>query len=157
MECWDYYGRCGILGGIGGQNIHSGLVGIIVLCITIFLSFMISMIDLSMEAVHSWSHSRPTESITLDGKPGKMCTFFASGGRDISSKSHVCDDCTMDPFGIFTDNGDVVFVCLCVGCQWKYNLQSTLCLQLYQWYLQQMNIVIFIWTVCIKIGYRIVV
>ena len=80
-----------LLGVGGGCIVHSGLVIFLVPWITTLLSFMINMIDLSMKAMYLWSQRRPTDSSAPDWKTEKMCALLASGGRDGSSRLHVCD------------------------------------------------------------------
>ena len=99
---------CGLVGVKGGQTVHMVLNGVLVLWSLTFLSFTMIIIDLSMKALHPWSHRNYADISNLDGKAGKMCKFRATGGRDGRSRSHVCEDCTMDLSEVSIDNGVVV-------------------------------------------------
>jgi hypothetical protein len=55
--------------------------------------------------LHSLLHNFLTEISELCTSPGRMCACHACGGKSVSNKLHVCDDCIVVPLGMFTLSG----------------------------------------------------
>ena len=65
-----------------GLTFHSGFVVVLVPYSTTLLSFMITMIDLSIKLVHPRSYRKLMDSRAPEGNNGKMCAFHPTGGSE---------------------------------------------------------------------------